>query len=72
MPGAGEAKWSFRCTRCGNVTWGDLQFCSECGQSLTISCPGCGATWRYMYEYPFCPSCGAKTGQKKGQLFSKA
>jgi len=50
----------FRCPRCAAVTWGDLNFCMECGQELYVECPGCGATWRYFYEYPFCPNCGTK------------
>ena len=58
-----EAKGAFRCPRCGAVTWGDLNYCQECGQYLWIECSGCGATWRYYYEYPYCPSCGAKMGQ---------
>jgi len=55
----------FRCPKCGTVTSGDLKFCSECGEALDIECPECGVTWRYMYSYIFCPSCGAKV-KKKG------
>jgi len=51
---------SFRCTRCGTATWGDLNYCMECGKELYEECPGCGATWRYFYEYSFCPNCGTK------------
>ncbi len=61
---AEEPKGPFRCPRCGAPTWGDLNYCEQCGQALNVECPSCGATWRYMYEYPYCPSCGAKTGQK--------
>ena len=62
-----EAKGSFRCPRCGAPTWGELSFCQQCGEPLDRQCPECGATWRYMYEYPYCPSCGAKTGQQIGK-----
>jgi len=55
----------FRCPRCGTVTAGNLQFCSECGLSLNIECEECGATWRYYYEYTFCPSCGARIKKKR-------
>lgn len=51
---------SFRCPRCGTTTWGNLNYCSECGKELYTECTGCGATWRYFYEYPFCPNCGTK------------
>ena len=67
MTEPGESRGSFRCPRCGATTWGDLNFCQECGQDLYIECPGCGATWRFMYEYPYCPGCGAKTGQAIGK-----
>ncbi len=63
MAEAGETKGSFKCPRCGASTWGDLNFCQECGQDLFFECPGCEATWRFMFEYLYCPSCGAKTGQ---------
>ena len=67
MPETGESKGPFKCPRCGATTWGDLNFCQACGQDLYVECPGCGATWRFMYEYPYCPSCGAKTGQELGK-----
>jgi len=57
MTKPGEA---FKCPRCGTTTWGNLKHCANCGQSLTIVCPECGASWRYMYEYKHCPYCGAK------------
>ena len=55
---------AFRCPKCGTVTSGGLKFCSECGESLEIECPECGATWRHIYSYTFCPSCGAKTKRR--------
>ena len=54
----------FRCPKCGTVTSADRKFCTECGEGLDVECPGCGATWRFMYTYPFCPECGAKTKSK--------
>lgn len=62
--GAAAGTGPMRCPKCGAVTWGNLKFCSECGENLNITCPGCGATWRYYYYYAYCPECGAKTGQK--------
>jgi len=55
-----QALGPFRCPKCGTVTSGDLKFCSECGEALDIECSECGVTWRHMYSYSFCPSCGAK------------
>jgi len=60
-----QAMEPFRCPKCGTVTSGDRKFCSECGEALDIECPECGATWRYMFSYLFCPLCGAKV-KKKG------
>jgi len=54
----------FRCPKCGTPTSGHLKFCSECGEPLDKECPECGATWRHMYSYTFCPSCGAKTKRR--------
>jgi len=56
---------AFRCSRCGAVTWGNLDHCMDCGQALNIECDECGATWRYFYEYAYCPSCGARVKNKK-------
>ena len=58
----GDPKGAFKCPRCGTTTWGNLQFCPECGQSLNMECPECGETWRYYYkeDRKFCPSCGAR------------
>ena len=65
---------SFKCPKCGTTTWGFLKFCPECGESLNRECPKCGATWRYFYEYPYCPECGAKTsgGLVKGKEGEKS
>ena len=52
---------AFKCPNCGETTWGNLKFCQECGQKLDRECSKCGATWRYFYEYPYCPECGTKT-----------
>jgi len=60
MKEQGKKVGPFRCPRCGSVTWGNLQFCSECGFQLNNECPECGATWRYYHEYKFCPFCGAR------------
>lgn len=57
-------KGPFRCPRCGSATSGDLKFCSQCGEPLDIECQECGAKWRYIYGYTFCPFCGAKLKKK--------
>jgi len=59
-----EAKGPFRCPRCGISTWGALGNCPQCGQPLNIECPECGGRWRYIYDYKYCPSCGAKVRSK--------
>lgn len=56
----GPKEGPFRCPRCGAVTWGQLQYCKECGMYLNIECTGCDAYWRYYYDYKYCPSCGTK------------
>lgn len=58
----------FRCPKCGTVTSGNLSFCSECGEPLDIECQECGTTWRYMYSYAFCPSCGAKLKKQRTEV----
>jgi len=60
MKEEGQGIGAFRCSRCGAATWGNLNNCKECGKELNIGCTGCGATWRYFYEYSFCPNCGTK------------
>ena len=59
---AGEG--ALRCPKCGTVTWGQLNYCIECGEPLTVECPECAATWRYFFYYAYCSECGTKTGQK--------
>ena len=59
-----HAKGPFRCPRCGAATWGELGNCPQCGQPLNIECPECGGRWRYIYDYKYCPSCGAKVRSK--------
>jgi predicted amidophosphoribosyltransferase len=60
---------SFKCPKCGATTWGQLKCCPQCGQSLNITCPDCGKSWRYIYagEYKCCPNCGAKMS-KEGRV----
>lgn len=60
MPEVPQGTGPFRCPRCGSVTWGNLKFCAECGEELNVGCSECGTSWRYFYEYAFCPSCGAR------------
>lgn len=66
--GAVEGTGAFKCPRCGAATWGNLKFCQECGQYLNVECPGCGATWRYIHERSYCPSCGTKVGKPKSKV----
>ena len=49
---------AFRCPKCGELTAGNEKFCIECGQPLNVVCPDCGESWRFMFEYKFCPGCG--------------
>ncbi|MEI7725262.1 MAG: zinc ribbon domain-containing protein [Bacteroidota bacterium] len=49
---------AFKCPKCGKLTGGNEKFCVDCGQPLNITCPECGETWRFMFEYKFCPGCG--------------
>lgn len=51
---------AFKCPKCGTTTWGDMKHCPNCGAALYIVCPVCKATWRYIYRYKFCPSCGVR------------
>lgn len=56
---------AFTCPNCGKVTGGNENFCNDCGQALNIVCPGCGETWRFMFDYKFCPICGQNMKQPK-------
>ena len=49
---------AFKCPKCNKTTGGNEIFCSDCGQPLNIECPQCANTWRFMFEYKFCPECG--------------
>ncbi len=48
---------AFKCPKCGELTGGNEKFCIECGQPLNVTCPDCGETWRFIFEYKFCPGC---------------
>ncbi|GFP34020.1 hypothetical protein HKBW3S42_02360, partial [Candidatus Hakubella thermalkaliphila] len=39
--GPAQGTGPFRCPKCGRVTWGQLQHCPECGESLTVECSEC-------------------------------
>ncbi len=52
------AKWN-KCPGCGITTGGTDAYCPKCGESLIITCPGCGASWRFWEDYRFCPRCGS-------------
>ena len=58
----------FKCPKCKIVTWGNLKYCIDCGQALTIICAKCGCSWRYIYNYKYCPSCGTKVEVEKQQV----
>jgi len=57
---------SFKCPKCGTTTWGNLKYCSNCGQSLNITCSECGWSCRYIFadDYKCCPNCGAKMSKE--------
>ena len=54
----GEGTGPFRCPGCQTATLSDLDWCPKCGFQLRVECSKCGGTWRYFYNYRFCPSCG--------------
>ena len=56
-----------RCPRCASVTWGDLSYCLDCGQYLYTECQECGTSWRYFYEYAYCPSCGTRVIKERAK-----
>ncbi len=58
---------AFKCPTCGKLTGGAEKFCIDCGQSLNVVCPVCANSWRFMFDYKFCPNCGQKmkTDSKK-------
>jgi predicted RNA-binding Zn-ribbon protein involved in translation (DUF1610 family) len=58
---------SFKCPGCGETTWGALDCCPKCGETLNRKCSGCGETWRYIYagDYRYCPSCGTRVEPAK-------
>ena len=51
---------AFNCPGCGKTTGGNEKFCIECGHPLNTVCTECGETWRFMFDYNFCPACGQK------------
>ncbi len=55
---------AFKCPKCEKTTGGNEKFCMDCGQPFNISCPNCGNSWRFMFDYKFCPTCG--NNMKKG------
>lgn len=66
--GSAKGTGAFKCPRCGATTWGNLKNCPECGELLTIECPECGETWRFIYNYRYCPSCGTKAEKPKSKV----
>ena len=59
------------CPKCGLASWGDLDYCPECGQPWTIVCEDCGGFWRYYLEYAFCPACGSSKFSDRTKVKSK-
>ncbi|MDG6934508.1 MAG: zinc ribbon domain-containing protein [Nitrososphaerota archaeon] len=51
-----------KCPKCNTTTSGSEDFCTSCGQKLTVTCEACGNSWRYFRGYEFCPACGTKVG----------
>lgn len=45
-----------KCSKCGGENASDFNFCSECGQKLTVKCPSCNAEMPPGSKY--CGSCG--------------
>jgi predicted amidophosphoribosyltransferase len=59
---------SFKCPKCQAATSGDADFCPHCGTPWTIVCPKCGGTWRFFYQYKFCPSCGERVAKQEAKV----
>lgn len=58
---------SFKCPKCQAPASGDADFCSHCGAPWNVECSKCGKSWRFFYQYKFCPRCGepvSKQGAK--------
>ena len=58
---------SFKCPKCQAATSGDSDFCPHCGTPWTIRCPKCGGTWRFFYQYRFCPTCGERVAAQEAK-----
>ena len=55
---------AFKCPKCKKSTMGWENYCVDCKEPLNIECPECGETWRYMFIYHYCPTCGHKLAPK--------
>ena len=58
------------CPKCGIPTSNDMEFCAECGHSLTTKCPSCAASMRWHMKH--CPKCGMNIEKKKAELATEA
>lgn len=58
------------CPKCGIPISNDMEFCAECGHSLTTKCPSCAASMRWHMKH--CPKCGVNIEKKKAELAAEA
>lgn len=60
-PVPGQAARQHRCTRCGQDTKGDDQFCIHCGHQLVAVVPRCGSCRAFVNQGDlYCIFCGAR------------
>ena len=67
----GEGTGPFRCPGCKTATLSDLDWCPKCGFQLRVECAKCGGTWRYFYNYQFCPACGTPASSQSKKAASR-
>ncbi len=62
-------EWN-KCPGCGATISSVAAYCPNCGESWTVKCSQCGASWRFWKFYKFCPTCGTPV-EKRGNIQDK-